>query len=109
MCPTTGIAYQDPEPNSFSFNSPYGACPKCNGLGEITEVDINKLIPDWNKSIKNGGITALNPESSVWLNEKISNICKEHGVSITTKLKDFPKKFWILFFMERKNNLQASI
>lgn len=92
MCPTTGIAYQDPEPNSFSFNSPYGACPKCNGLGEITEVDINKLIPDWNKSIKNGGITALNPESSVWLNEKISNICKEHGVSITTKLKDFPKE-----------------
>jgi len=46
MCPTSGISYEEPEPNSFSFNSPYGACPKCNGLGTISEIDINKIIPD---------------------------------------------------------------
>ena len=46
MCPTTGLSYQDPEPNTFSFNSPYGACPKCNGLGEVTVIDMNKIIPD---------------------------------------------------------------
>lgn len=54
MCPTTGIAYPDAEPNTFSFNSPYGACPKCNGLGEITEVNLDKLIPEPEKSISKG-------------------------------------------------------
>lgn len=59
MCPSSGIAYDDPEPNSFSFNSPYGACSHCNGLGTISEVDLIKIIPDRNKSIKNGGIAPL--------------------------------------------------
>ena len=56
MCPTTGLSYEDPEPNTFSFNSPYGACPKCSGMGEITVVDKEKLIPDPNLSIKKGGL-----------------------------------------------------
>ena len=59
MCPTTGISYDEPAPNSFSFNSPYGACPKCNGLGTIPEIDVNIIIPDKNKSIKQGGIAPL--------------------------------------------------
>lgn len=59
MCPTTGISYPEPEPNTFSFNSPYGACEKCNGLGYITEVDLKKIIPDGGKSIRNGGIVPL--------------------------------------------------
>ena len=50
MCPTSGISYDEPQPNLFSFNSPYGACPKCNGLGMVSEVDINKIIP--NKKLK---------------------------------------------------------
>ena len=92
MCPTTGIAYPDPEPNTFSFNSPYGACPECNGLGEITQIDINKLIPDWELSISKGGISALKYDAHSWVFQNISEICKKHGVSITTKLKEFPKE-----------------
>src|SRR6185437_13056310 len=56
MCPTSGISYDEPAPNTFSFNSPYGACPKCNGLGTISELDIKSIIPDPKKSIKEGGI-----------------------------------------------------
>ena len=56
MCPTTGLSYEDPEPNTFSFNSPYGACPKCNGLGEIAVVDKDKLIPNPNLSLRKGGL-----------------------------------------------------
>lgn len=50
MCPTTGISYDEPAPNLFSFNSPYGACPKCNGLGEISEIDIKKIVPNQKKN-----------------------------------------------------------
>jgi excinuclease ABC subunit A len=59
MCPTTGDAYPDPEPNLFSFNSPYGACPQCNGLGEVAEAELSLIIPDDSKSIQKGGIAPL--------------------------------------------------
>jgi len=59
ICPTSGISYQEPEPNTFSFNSPYGACPKCSGLGYITEMDLDKIIPDKKISINLGGIALL--------------------------------------------------
>lgn len=59
MCPTTGEAYPDPEPNLFSFNSPYGACPQCNGLGEVAEAEVELIIPNPRKSIKAGGIAPL--------------------------------------------------
>ena len=59
MCPTTGISYSEPAPHNFSFNSPQGACPNCNGLGRVTEIDIDKIIPDKSKSIAKGGIAPL--------------------------------------------------
>ena len=59
MCPSTGIAYPEPEPNTFSFNSPKGACPTCNGLGTIKQIDMNKVIPDENLTIKRGGLAPL--------------------------------------------------
>ena len=59
MCPTTGISYNEPAPHNFSFNSPQGACPKCNGLGQISEIDLEKIVPDNTKSIQNGGIAPL--------------------------------------------------
>ena len=59
MCPGTGISYDEPAPHSFSFNSPQGACPECNGLGTIDQVDINLIIPDQKKSIRKGGIEPL--------------------------------------------------
>ena len=61
MCPTTGLSYNEPAPHSFSFNSPQGACPHCNGLGEVTEVDMNKIIPDPTQNIRKGGIVPLGP------------------------------------------------
>lgn len=92
MCPTTGIAYPDAEPNTFSFNSPYGACPKCNGLGEITEVDLDKLIPEPEKSISKGAIAAISLDKNSWIYEKIAQICKKYNASTTTKIKDLPKE-----------------
>ncbi len=59
MCPTTGISYPEPEPNTFSFNSPYGACPHCNGLGELAQVELEKVIPDMTKSIASGGLLPI--------------------------------------------------
>ncbi|MDD4545582.1 MAG: excinuclease ABC subunit UvrA, partial [Bacteroidales bacterium] len=59
MCPTTGISYPEPEPNTFSFNSPYGACPYCNGLGEMSQIDLEKIIPDNKLSINQGGLVPL--------------------------------------------------
>ena len=67
MCPTTGISYPLPEPNTFSFNSPKGMCPHCNGLGTVQEVTLKKLIPDMSLSIKQGAITAIGAEKKTWI------------------------------------------
>ena len=71
MCPTSGISYDEPEPNTFSFNSPYGACPRCNGLGTISEIDIQKIIPDNGKSIKKGGIVPIGEYKNTWTFKQI--------------------------------------
>ncbi len=92
MCPTSGIAYQDPEPNSFSFNSPYGACPKCNGLGKITAIDIKKIIPDPNLSIKDGGIAPIGSYKNNMIFNHIKSICSKYDFDIDTPLKDIPEK-----------------
>jgi len=92
MCPSTGISYPDAEPNTFSFNSPYGACPKCNGLGKITEVDLDKLIPDKNISISKGAITAISLDKNSWIYDSINSICKKHKVGFSTRIKDMPKE-----------------
>src|SRR5660398_154122 len=67
MCPTSGISYNDPAPHSFSFNSPQGACHKCNGLGEITEIDFEKMVPDPTLSIAKGGIAPLGPQKNTMI------------------------------------------
>lgn len=92
MCPTTGIAYPEPEPNTFSFNSPKGACPVCNGLGEKQEVNLNKIIPDTDKSIKNGGIAPVGEYKSTWIFKQLELIAERYGFKITTPIKDIPKE-----------------
>ena len=92
MCPTTGISYQEPEPNLFSFNSPYGACPNCNGLGEVSEIDLEKIIPDSSKSIKNGGIIPLGEYKKTWIFEKIERILQHNQLSITTPIAEIPSE-----------------
>ena len=88
MCPTTGISYEEPEPNSFSFNSPYGACPKCNGLGTITELDIDKIIPDRKKSISKGGIIPLGEIKNKWINHQLEAIGNKYGFDMNTPIEE---------------------
>lgn len=88
MCPTSGISYPEPEPNLFSFNSPYGACKTCNGLGLVNEIEIKKLIPDPNLSIKKGGIKPLADLKSKYLNDKIEMLLNHYGHQLDTPIKD---------------------
>ncbi|MCX6267958.1 MAG: excinuclease ABC subunit UvrA [Bacteroidetes bacterium] len=91
MCPTSGISYDEPEPNSFSFNSPYGACPKCNGLGTISEIDINKIIPDRSKSIKKGGIVPIGEYKNSWIFKQIEAIGEKYGFELNTPIAEIPE------------------
>lgn len=92
MCPTTGLSYQDPEPNTFSFNSPYGACPKCNGLGEVTVIDMNKIIPDMEKSIKKGGITPIGEYKNSWIFNQLETLGLHYGFTLDTPLKELSEE-----------------
>ena len=92
MCPTSGIAYPNPEPNTFSFNSPKGACSNCNGLGITQEINLNKVIPDNKISIKNGGISPLGEQKNSWIFKQIQNIAERYKFKLTDAIKDIPKE-----------------
>lgn len=88
MCPTTGISYPEPEPNLFSFNSPYGACQTCMGLGEVSEIDRSKVIPDPSLSIRKGGLAPLGEYKKNWFFERIDAYLQQEGYSLNTPLQD---------------------
>ena len=92
MCPTSGVAYAEPEPNLFSFNSPYGACPHCSGLGEVAEVDMEKIIPDPSRSIKKGGIAPLGEGKNNWSFQQVEAVVKHFGYSLTTAISDIDEE-----------------
>ena len=92
MCPTSGISYPEPEPNLFSFNSPYGACPTCSGLGEVSEVDIDKIIPDMSKTIRSGGVAPLGPYKRTWIFERLDAFLTQENYSLNTKLSDIDEE-----------------
>lgn len=92
MCPTSGISYPEPEPNLFSFNSPYGACSNCNGLGEISTVDKSKVIPDTKLSIKKGGIAPLGKYKRSWIFEKVGDIVEAEGFDLADPVEDLPEE-----------------
>ncbi len=91
MDPKTGLAYDEPAPNSFSFNSPYGACPTCNGLGQIEEITEQSVIPDKKLSISRGGILPLGEYRDIWIFKKIDAILKRDKLTLSTPIKDIPK------------------
>ena len=91
MCPTSGIAYSDPAPNKFSFNSPEGACPRCKGLGIVNEVDMEKIIPDRNASIHDGGIVPLGKYKNQMIFWQIGAILEESGNTLKTPIKEIPE------------------
>ncbi|MDE0535022.1 excinuclease ABC subunit UvrA [Tenacibaculum sp. L6] len=92
MCPTTGIAYPNPEPNTFSFNSPKGACTHCNGLGITNEINNQKVIPDDNISIKNGGIVPLGEQKNSWIFKQLQTIAERYNFKLTDPIKSIPKE-----------------
>ena len=92
MCPTSGISYNEPAPYNFSFNSPQGACPKCNGLGYIHEIDIKKIIPDSGLSIKKGGITPLGKYKNILIFWQIEAIAAKYKFTLDTPIKNIPEK-----------------
>ncbi|MAO47100.1 MAG: excinuclease ABC subunit A [Crocinitomicaceae bacterium] len=92
MCPTTGIAYPDPEPNLFSFNSPYGACPTCNGLGTVAKVDRDLVFPDPKKSVRKGGIAPLGELTSNKISNIIEAIITSHGMKATTPIGELSEE-----------------
>jgi excinuclease ABC subunit A len=91
MDPTTGLSYDEPAPNTFSFNSPYGACPVCNGLGQIEEITEDSVIPDKSLSISRGAILPLGEYRDIWIFKKIEAILKRYKLSLTTPVKEIPK------------------
>ena len=92
MCPTTGMAYSDPAPNNFSFNSPQGACPRCKGLGVINSIDMSKVIPDRSISIYNGAIMPLGKYKNQMIFWQIDSILKSYGYDIKTKFEDLSEE-----------------
>ena len=92
MDPKTGLSYDEPAPNLFSFNSPYGACPTCNGLGQIEEITEESVIPDKSLSISRGGILPLGEYRDIWIFKKVEAILKRYKLTLSTPIKDIPKE-----------------
>ncbi len=91
MCPVSGISYDEPAPNTFSFNSPYGACSTCNGLGEVSEIDIKKIIPDYSLSIKKGAIVPIGPYKNSWIFSQLNTIATHYKFSLDTPFSEIPE------------------
>lgn len=92
MCPTSGIAYQEPEPNTFSFNSPKGACSTCDGLGTTKEVNLKKVMPDPAVSIRKGGIAPIGEYKKNWIFNQLEIIAMKHGFSLDTAVGEIPEE-----------------
>lgn len=92
MCPTSGIAYPNPEPNTFSFNSPKGACSKCNGLGITNEINFEKVIPNHSISIKSGGIIPLGEEKNSWIFKQLQLIADRYHFKLSDSIKSIPEE-----------------
>ena len=92
MCPVSGISYDEPAPNTFSFNSPYGACPKCNGLGTIPEIDMSVVIPNPKKTIRQGGLAPIGEYKNNWIFNELDQIGKKYGYTLNTPVEDIPEE-----------------
>lgn len=99
MCAETGLSYEEPSPNTFSFNSPYGACPRCKGLGSVYQVNMDEVMPDHEKSISDGGIAPLGGEREAWTFKQATIIAKKNKIPLNKPIKDMnPKHLNILLY-----------
>jgi excinuclease ABC subunit A len=104
MCEESGISYEEPSPNAFSFNSPYGACPVCKGLGNVYQVNMESIIPDAELSINEGAIAPLGEEREAYVFKQVQQLARKHKFSLDKPIKDLPEKIinLILFGTENK-------
>jgi excinuclease ABC subunit A len=91
MCVDTGISYEEPSPNAFSFNSPYGACPTCKGLGNVYTIDMQSVLPDTGKSVKDGGIAPLGEERNASVFQQVTAFAKKYKINLDKPVKDLPQ------------------
>jgi excinuclease ABC subunit A len=106
MCPSTGISYPKPEPNTFSFNSPKGACQECNGLGKVHVVNLDKIIPDDKVSIKNGGLAPLGEQKKTWIFRQLGHIADKFEFSLNDPIDQIPKEAMNLILYGGKEKLE---
>jgi excinuclease ABC subunit A len=109
MCEDTGISYEEPSPNSFSFNSPYGACPACKGLGTMFHVNMETVIPDWDVSISEGGIVPLGEERDAHVFRQVQELAKKNKISLKTPIKDLSKKALNLLLFGNEEGIETTI
>jgi len=91
MCEETGISYEEPSPNAFSFNSPYGACPACRGLGNVYSIDMDEVLPDPSKSVTEGGIAPLGEERDASVFQQVIAFARKHKINLKKPIKELPK------------------
>ncbi|HMK27973.1 MAG TPA: excinuclease ABC subunit UvrA [Chitinophagaceae bacterium] len=103
MCEDTGISYEEPSPNAFSFNSPYGACPVCKGLGNVYTIDINEVLSDSSKSVKEGGIAPLGEERNASVFQQVAAFAAKYKIKLDKPVKDLPKAQLDLLLYGDKN------
>lgn len=109
MCPTTGISYEEPSPNTFSFNSPYGACPHCKGLGVVIEPDLQKIIPDKTKSILDGGIAPLGKFKDNYTFKLIKQILTSYKEKLQQPIENLPPKILDLILYGNKEKIEMDV
>lgn len=90
MCPVTGLSYNEPAPHTFSFNSPQGACPACNGLGEVSKIDIDRMLPDKSLSIRKGGLAPLGKYRNIWIFWQLEALAEKNGFTLDTPVGEIP-------------------
>jgi excinuclease ABC subunit A len=109
MCEDTGISYEEPSPNAFSFNSPYGACPTCKGLGTTFHINMDAVIPDRSVSISEGGIAPLGEEREAYVFKQAQEIAKKNKISLTKPLSEIPEKGLNILLYGNDEGVEAEI
>lgn len=110
MCEDTGLSYEEPSPNTFSFNSPYGACPRCKGLGTIYQIDMDAVIPDYSVSLNDGGLAPLGEARDTFTFKQVQTLARKHKFSLTAPLSDLPQKTLnLLLFGDENGKLEMDM
>lgn len=110
MCEETGISYEEPSPNTFSFNSPYGACPRCKGLGTIYQINMDEVLPDRSKSINDGGLAPLGEARDTFTFKQVQQLAKKYKFALTTPIEKIPEKALnVLLFGDENGKLEVDM